>query len=236
MQEIIQSISKQTGLTINQIKSRSRRHELITARMVFVYLAFRSTKRYSTIQIGDFLNRNHATIYNAQDQIRMRLNQDEKVFLMLLKLVKDDLVKQGLTFFDRKRRKKPQAANKTIIYTNDQIPKLPQRPDKTPTFEILQIASSLFGYNTGKLINSKKSIVRTTSNINTQRGVIMRFLINEGYEKAAIIKFFGLTIEGANKLIERADKRMIRKPELFRLLKTNAVLFRSELMSNQKAA
>lgn len=61
-------VSKETGISIQALKSKSRKREIAEARMFFTKLAFENTA-FSLEYVGKIVNRDHATVLHARKTI-----------------------------------------------------------------------------------------------------------------------------------------------------------------------
>ena len=66
---ILQCVCSYFAITENQIKSTSRRADIVKIRHIFFYLCFEYSD-FSMVKIGLFLNRNHATVIHAVKRIK----------------------------------------------------------------------------------------------------------------------------------------------------------------------
>jgi chromosomal replication initiation ATPase DnaA len=64
MQHLLADVSEVTGLSITQIRKRTRHRELVLARSLFCYIAHYHF-RFTIVSIGKFLTCHHATVVNS---------------------------------------------------------------------------------------------------------------------------------------------------------------------------
>ena len=84
-QSIIKAVSLATGLTENQIFSRSRQREITSARQIFFYFV-RNTLGTTYQEIGNTYNYDHATIIYSIKTVENLLSYD-KEYKQLLKRI-----------------------------------------------------------------------------------------------------------------------------------------------------
>ncbi len=65
LEEILKEVSKASDISIEAIKNPSRKREIVEARHAYCILAMQLTKK-SLKQIGDLINREHATVLHAK--------------------------------------------------------------------------------------------------------------------------------------------------------------------------
>lgn len=75
LEKILEITSTYYEIEEEDIISPSRSHDIMIARKVFIYLA-RNMTNYSTPQIGNFLERHHTSILNAEKSIKKELKND----------------------------------------------------------------------------------------------------------------------------------------------------------------
>lgn len=77
------NVSKQTGISISDIKSESRKESIYFTRAIFSYKVF-CTGKYTLSEIGKFMGKTHATIIN-----QIKTIQNRKYNLKLLNFIKE---------------------------------------------------------------------------------------------------------------------------------------------------
>lgn len=70
---ILQEVSERTGISVADIKGRSRKREIVTARHAYCYIARKAT-RASLSQISRELGRDHSTAINSIDFVTDQLS------------------------------------------------------------------------------------------------------------------------------------------------------------------
>ncbi len=79
MQRIADVISDATGITVEAIKSKSRKREVVIARHFFFYFA---RKFFILREIGEFSNNNHATVLFGKNKVKSEMSYDKRLQLM----------------------------------------------------------------------------------------------------------------------------------------------------------
>ena len=79
MNDEINFILEEAGLTLDEIRSSSRSQNILLMRHYISYYLL--AKRYTYQEVGDFVNRDRTTIYNSQKVIRELLSINYKPLL-----------------------------------------------------------------------------------------------------------------------------------------------------------
>lgn len=89
---IIETVARHYGITVNEIKGKKRRKEIVNPRQVAMYLA-RELTDLSFPKIGEeFGNKNHSTVIHAYEKIHEALTSNEEPQLTAdIKKIKDQL-------------------------------------------------------------------------------------------------------------------------------------------------
>jgi chromosomal replication initiation ATPase DnaA len=72
--DILSIVAKNCCVNVSDITSRVRKHEVIDARFIYIYM-LRSEFRYGLKQIGNILGRDHTSILHAVNTHRERYHQ-----------------------------------------------------------------------------------------------------------------------------------------------------------------
>lgn len=76
--DVLDIISKESGICIHEIISRSRKKEIVNARFIFCSI-MKDYYDYSLVHIGELVGgRDHTSIIHAIDQHRSRVKNEEK--------------------------------------------------------------------------------------------------------------------------------------------------------------
>lgn len=78
LDSIIYTVEQVTGITSNQISSKSRLRDLADARSLFCYAARKFTN-HSTTSIGVYINRDHATVIHSCRKIETLIKIDVQI-------------------------------------------------------------------------------------------------------------------------------------------------------------
>ena len=70
---ILQEVSERTGISVEEIKGRSRKREIVMARHAFCYIA-RKGGMFTFKQIGNYIGRDHSTAFNSIDFVTDQLS------------------------------------------------------------------------------------------------------------------------------------------------------------------
>ncbi len=71
MEEIAAIISDRLGVTLDQMKSKNRKRQIVEARQISMYFMYRS-KIYSLKSIGDFFGgKDHTTVLHSIKQVKI---------------------------------------------------------------------------------------------------------------------------------------------------------------------
>lgn len=76
LEEILKSVSETSGVSVEDILSRTRKLEIVDARHIFCGIA-RDHHQYTLKTIGNFLNRDHTTAMHAVKNFHNRSNLEE---------------------------------------------------------------------------------------------------------------------------------------------------------------
>lgn len=87
-------IVSHTGLTWNEIKSKSRKNERVNARFIYSWIAVKIL-RQSTILTGVDLDRDHATVINALNEVSKAKEDNNQLWIDI------EIVIKQLNFFDK---------------------------------------------------------------------------------------------------------------------------------------
>lgn len=74
---IVSAIVKVTGIEFNRIQSPKRQREIVNARQLFCYFTRKRTE-LSFSEIGDIINRDHATVIHSVKEIKNLLTYDRE--------------------------------------------------------------------------------------------------------------------------------------------------------------
>jgi chromosomal replication initiator protein len=76
-EDILDIISKESGVSIGEIVSKSRKKEVVNARFIFCSI-LKDHYDYSLVHIGELIGgRDHTTIINAIDQHKSRVKNED---------------------------------------------------------------------------------------------------------------------------------------------------------------
>jgi chromosomal replication initiator protein len=76
-EDILDIISKESGVSIGEIVSKSRKKEVVNARFIFCSI-LKDHYGYSLVHIGELIGgRDHTTIINAIDQHKSRVKNED---------------------------------------------------------------------------------------------------------------------------------------------------------------
>lgn len=90
LNDVIISIAKQYGVTVQELKSKKRSKNVATARQIACYIMKKLTN-YSLQAIGQFLNgRDHSTIIHAITTVENRIKKD-RLFAVKIKRVEEEI-------------------------------------------------------------------------------------------------------------------------------------------------
>ena len=94
--KIIQTVCKIWNVSLGDVCGRSRKRDVVYTRMTIAYFLRQYTK-LSTTEIGNLINRNHATIihYLKAYDSEFRFNKDFRNFAESIKEVLDDILKDS---------------------------------------------------------------------------------------------------------------------------------------------
>ena len=70
LDEILTSVSKKTKVSEDDIKSKSRKREVVEARHIFCYLAKASYKIFTLNDIGQTVSRDHSTVSSSIQNVQ----------------------------------------------------------------------------------------------------------------------------------------------------------------------
>ena len=87
LQEILAATSEVMKLSGEEILSNYRKQNLVTARQLFFYIAYENY--YTYYKIGDFANRNHATVIHGHKKIKNELDYypELETYINAIKLI-----------------------------------------------------------------------------------------------------------------------------------------------------
>ena len=95
MDEIIEIVSRVTGVTIEQMKAKGRKRRYSDARKIFFLMAKNHT-RFSLLEIGEYVNReDHAVVHYG---IRTIENTVDKVISKMIKQCEEQMVTLNIDF------------------------------------------------------------------------------------------------------------------------------------------
>jgi chromosomal replication initiation ATPase DnaA len=80
-------IVKHTGLTWNEIKSKSRKNEKVNARFIYSWIAVKIL-RQSTILTGVDLDRDHSTVINALNEVSKSKKDNSQLWFSVEFIIK----------------------------------------------------------------------------------------------------------------------------------------------------
>ena len=83
--QILDAVGKIFGVTPKGLKSKIRTQRVALARQVVMYL-LRNENRMSTIEIGEFLNRDHSTVIHGSRMIAARIAKDTAFAMTIAEL------------------------------------------------------------------------------------------------------------------------------------------------------
>lgn len=84
---IISVVSERLGITVDQIKSNTRKRDIVEARFIAVALIMIANPEFTLKKVGEIFNRDHSTIVYARDNFN-HLIKTNKVFQDKVALVK----------------------------------------------------------------------------------------------------------------------------------------------------
>lgn len=61
--KIAKEVEQDTGITLTQMRSKSRKRPIVEARCQFVRTVLTKDILYNRVELGEFINKNHASIY-----------------------------------------------------------------------------------------------------------------------------------------------------------------------------
>lgn len=82
----ISEVGSHLGVTIGQIKSRSRKREYVVARQIAMYLIRKRKPNASLKAIGKAFDRDHSTVINAIDAVSDQLDVNKSYRIMFEKV------------------------------------------------------------------------------------------------------------------------------------------------------
>jgi len=68
LRKILENVSDKTGISVEDLKSKWRKREVVDARFLYYRLAKECTKE-SLMRIGEYINRDHATVMSGLKQV-----------------------------------------------------------------------------------------------------------------------------------------------------------------------
>lgn len=74
---VVSAIVKTTGIEFSKVQSHSRRREIVDARHLFCYFA-RKESKMSFKEIGDIINRDHASVMHASNKVKNLMEYDKE--------------------------------------------------------------------------------------------------------------------------------------------------------------
>lgn len=90
---LLKLVSKVTEIPVEDIKSKSRKREIVTARHTFCYACQKMphlfSKPVSLVSIGDIINRGHATVIYSVKQFESFLEHEKEIQDIYRKLQKE---------------------------------------------------------------------------------------------------------------------------------------------------
>lgn len=93
LKTILKAVSEVTNISEEDIISKSRLKEHVTARHLYCYFALKKTNKTLSV-VGKFINRNHASIIHGSNKVKNELNNypdvEENVIMVNSKLFKID--------------------------------------------------------------------------------------------------------------------------------------------------
>ena len=90
IETLLNLVSKVTDIPVSDIKSKSRKREVVTARHTFCYacqnMPHLFSKPVSLVSIGDIINRGHATVIYSVKQFESFLEHEKEIQELYRKL------------------------------------------------------------------------------------------------------------------------------------------------------
>jgi len=84
---IVNIVTGLTGISLEQMRSKSKKREIVIARHNAMYFIRKKYPKYSTIKIGKFFNRDHATVLNAIQNVNY--NHDKELHELTKKVAEE---------------------------------------------------------------------------------------------------------------------------------------------------
>jgi len=87
LSEIVEGVSKSIGYTIDEIKSKSRKHRIVVARQICYFIAVKD-ERFTLKDIGQFLGgRDHSTVIHGINTIIGYRDTKYQIFLQYMEAI-----------------------------------------------------------------------------------------------------------------------------------------------------
>jgi len=80
LEEVLKDACEALEITDKEVKSKIRKHEIVSCRMIFCYAARKKTN-YSLKSIGDFINRHYTTVIHSCQTINDHFDTQDERFL-----------------------------------------------------------------------------------------------------------------------------------------------------------
>lgn len=82
MQIVADAVTKSSGLpvTVQMMRSKTRKHEVVVARHIFMYLMRRRKERFSWREVAGFLGKDHATACHAYKVVTNMLESKDHIY------------------------------------------------------------------------------------------------------------------------------------------------------------
>lgn len=95
IETIAQVIAFEHGITLNDIRGKNRKKQIVTPRHIAMYIAHNITE-LSTTEIGQFFGRDHSSVTHAEEKIKKQKQEnpyEEERIQNLIKIIKEQSVK-----------------------------------------------------------------------------------------------------------------------------------------------
>lgn len=100
LNEVILIISKETGISVEDIKSSSRKTAICDARQMFLsYMGTQKDVNYTLAEISGFVNKSHCLIYTSITQMQDKIDTEqrmEETYTNIVNKINDSEVINGL--------------------------------------------------------------------------------------------------------------------------------------------
>ncbi len=93
MDFIVKTVVKETGFTQDDMKSQSRKRKLVIARQLIIYFSMFLKYKPADRVIGEYINREHATVLHNRRMALKMISTKDKLFLDLYNPVNEILKK-----------------------------------------------------------------------------------------------------------------------------------------------